>query len=150
MPVAERETDEERAEREEAEREEAARFEELVAEALEGLPPQFAQYLENIIVAVEPWPSRSVRRTLGLKQRETLLGYYHGVPQTERSTSYGAVMPDRVEIYREPILDEADSTCPDDGDFEETVREVVRTTVLHEIGHHFGMSDEDLGRVDYD
>jgi predicted Zn-dependent protease with MMP-like domain len=150
MPVAERESDEEQAERQEAEREEAERFEELVDEALEGLPPPFAERLANVAVVVEPWPSRSVRRTLGLKHRETLLGYYQGIPQTERTTSYGAVLPDRIEIYREPILDEADATCPDDGDFEETVRQVVRKTVLHEIGHHFGLSDEDLGRVDYD
>jgi predicted Zn-dependent protease with MMP-like domain len=58
-------------------------------------------------------------------------------------------MPDRILIFREPILDEADATCPQDGDFDEAVRQVVLKTVLHEVGHHFGLSDEDLERLQY-
>ena len=131
-------------------REEAARFEELVEEALTDLPPVWAERLENVDVVVEVWPSTEVLHDVGLGDEDTLLGYYHGIPQTERSTSYGGVLPDRIEIYREPILDEADATCPENGDFEATVRQVIRTTVLHEIGHHFGLSDEDLRRLNYD
>jgi predicted Zn-dependent protease with MMP-like domain len=150
------EDESEQAEREEADGEESARFDELVEEALESLPAQFAARMENVDVVVEPWPSQQVRREMGLERDETLLGLYRGVPQTERSTSYGVAtpfdmpMPDRIEIYREPILDEADATCPEGGDLEETVRQVIRTTVLHEVGHHFGLSDDDLERVDFD
>ena len=133
----------------EATREERERFEELVEEALVSLPPEFAERLENVDVVVEVWPPRRTLRDLGIGPGGTLLGLYQGIPQTERTTSYGAVLPDRIVIYREPVLDEADATCPEDGDFEETVRRVVRRTVLHEIGHHFGLSDEDLERLDY-
>jgi predicted Zn-dependent protease with MMP-like domain len=132
-----------------AERAERERFEELVEEALEHLPEQFAVRLENVDVVVEGQPSRRLLRDMGIPMGGTLLGLYQGIPQTERTTAYGAVLPDRIAIYREPILDEADATCPKDGDFEETVRQVVRRTVLHEIGHHFGLSDDDLDRLDY-
>jgi predicted Zn-dependent protease with MMP-like domain len=124
-------------------------FEDLVDEALEDLPEEFAERLDNIDIVVRSRPSRRLLQEMGLLGRSTLLGLYQGVPQTHRSTSYGNVMPDRVLIFREPILDEADATCPEDGDFDEAVREVVRTTVLHEIGHHFGLTDEDLRRLRY-
>jgi predicted Zn-dependent protease with MMP-like domain len=137
-------------EKERIDREESERFEELVEEALANLPPVWAERMENIDVAVEAWPSPDVLEAVGLGENDDLLGYYHGVPQTERSTSYGAVLPDRIEIYREPTLDEADATCPADGDFEATVRDIIRTTVLHEIGHHFGLSDDDLKRLNFD
>ncbi|MBM4016828.1 MAG: metallopeptidase family protein [Planctomycetes bacterium] len=105
--------------------------------------------MENVDVVTEARPSRRTLREVGIEPGGTLLGLYQGVPQTERTTSYGAVLPDRIVIYREPVLDEADASCPEGGDFEETVRQVVRQTVLHEIGHHFGLSDEDLERLDY-
>lgn len=124
-------------------------FEELVDEALEDLPEEFADRLDNIDVVVQARPSRKILREMGLLGRRTLLGLYQGVPQTRRDTNYGNVMPDRILIFREPILDEADATCPRDGDFDEAVRQVVLKTVLHEVGHHFGLSDEDLERLQY-
>jgi predicted Zn-dependent protease with MMP-like domain len=133
----------------EAEREERQRFEELVEEALEDLPPEFAERLDNVDVVVRGRPSSKTLCDMGVPLGESLLGLYQGVPQTQRSVEYGNVLPDRIEVYREPILDEADALCPQDGDFEETVRQVIRKTVLHEIGHHFGLSDEDLRRLDY-
>ncbi|MCX5682740.1 MAG: metallopeptidase family protein [Planctomycetota bacterium] len=107
------------------ERAERERFEELVEEALEGLPEQFAARLENVDVVVEGEPSRRTLRDMEIPAGGTLFGLYQGIPQTERTTAYGAVMPDRIIIYREPILDEADATCPKDGDFEATVRQCV-------------------------
>lgn len=132
---------------------EAERFEELVEEALEDLPDEFAERLDNVDVVVKPRPGSKLLREMGIDRGGTLLGLYQGVPQTLRTSDYGNVMPDRILIFREPILDEADATCsPDapDDEFENVVRDVVRTTVLHEIGHHFGLSDEDLERLDYD
>ena len=129
------------------------RFEELVDEAVEGLPDEFAARLDNIDVVVRAYPSRKTLREMGLLGRGTLLGLYQGVPQTERTTAYGNVMPDRILIFREPVLDEADAQCdpqaPEE-EFEDVVRAVIRRTVLHEIGHHFGLSDEDLRRIEYD
>jgi len=128
------------------------RFEELVDEAVDSLPEAFSSRLDNVDVVVAAWPSRRIRREMGLRGRATLLGLYQGIPQTQRSTQYGNVMPDRILIFREPILDEADAICPPEGtqeDFEDTVRDVVRRTVLHEIGHHFGLSEADLRRIDF-
>jgi predicted Zn-dependent protease with MMP-like domain len=133
----------------ESTREERERFDELVEEALEDLPPEIAARMQNVDVVVKAWPSRRILKELGMGHDETLLGYYHGIPLDERTTTYGNVLPDFIEVYREPILDEADATCLEDGDFEKTVREVIRTTVLHEIGHHFGLSEDDLDRLDY-
>jgi predicted Zn-dependent protease with MMP-like domain len=131
-------------------REEAERFEELVEEALENFPEEWAARLDNVDVVVEPEPARQTLRDMGIPYSKTLLGLYQGIPQTQRNTSYGAVMPDRIVVYRGPILDEADQECPRDGDFEAAVRRVIRKTVLHEIGHHFGLSDDDLKRLHYD
>ena len=132
--------------------EEAARFDELVDEALEDLPEEFAARLDNVDVIVKARPTRRMLHEVGVGRGGTLLGLYQGVPQTRRTVEYGNVMPDRILIFRDPILDEADALCPPeapDEEFEETVRQVVRKTVLHEIGHHFGLSDEDLRRIDY-
>jgi predicted Zn-dependent protease with MMP-like domain len=123
-------------------------FEDLVDEALEDLPDEFAERLDNVDIVVRSRPTRRMLREVGIR-RGTLLGLYQGVPQTHRSTSYGSVLPDRILVFREPILDEADALCPQDGDFDEAVRRVVCKTVLHEIGHHFGLSDDDLERIRY-
>lgn len=125
-------------------------FEELVEVALEGLPPEFAARLENIDVEVEARPSRRTLRQMGLLGRGTLLGLYQGIPQTRRTTHYGNVLPDRIVIYREPILEEADAVSDEEGeDLDAAVRKIVRRTVLHEVGHHFGLSDGELRRLDY-
>jgi predicted Zn-dependent protease with MMP-like domain len=128
-------------------------FDSLVDEALEGLPAEFAERLDNIDVVVKVRPSRRQLREMDIPAGDTLLGLYEGVSQTERDSTYGNVLPDRILIFREPILDEADDTCPPeapDKEFEKVVRDVIRTTVLHEIGHYFGLSDKDLRRLDYD
>ena len=93
-------------------------------------------------------PSARTLRDMGLAGRGTLLGLYRGIPQTRRTTRYGNVLPDEIVIYREPILEKARAECPD-GDRDATVRALVRKTVLHEIGHHFGLSEAELRRIDY-
>jgi predicted Zn-dependent protease with MMP-like domain len=128
-------------------------FEDLVDEAVKDLPPEFAARLENIDIVVKARPSRRLLREMEIPADDTLLGLYQGVSQKDRDSTYGNVMPDRILIFREPILDEADATCPPedpDEEFQKVVRDVIRTTVLHEIGHYFGLTDEDLERLDYD
>jgi len=111
-------------------------FESLVAQALDGLPSEFAELLENVAVMVEEEPERAVIESLGHDPRETtLFGLYQGVPQPSRDTYYSA-LPDRVTIYRGPIL----RHCRDRLD---VVRQ-VRDTVIHELGHHFGLGDEEM------
>jgi predicted Zn-dependent protease with MMP-like domain len=102
------------------------RFEELVGDALDLLPPDFAAAMDNVVVLIE---DRN-------PDEPTLLGLYHGVALTERTSDYGGVLPDRIFIYREAILD----ICHDEDD---VVNEVA-VTVLHEIAHHFGIDDARL------
>jgi predicted Zn-dependent protease with MMP-like domain len=111
-------------------------FERLVAEALDSLPPEFQAKLENVEVVIEAWPSREDMKRAGLSRGQTLFGLYQGVPLTERTTRYGLVLPDKITIYQGPI--EAYSRSA------EEVHRRVRHVVMHELGHHFGISDERL------
>jgi predicted Zn-dependent protease with MMP-like domain len=106
------------------------RFEELVGEALDGIPPQFTKAMRNVAVFVEDVP-----------EDPTLLGLYVGIPLTERTTSYAGVLPDRIMIYRSTIC----AICSS----EEQVVDEVRKTVVHEVAHHFGIDDERLHELGY-
>jgi predicted Zn-dependent protease with MMP-like domain len=111
-------------------------FEALVEQALDGLPEEFADLLDNVAVVVEEEPDADDLEALGLDpETDDLFGLYVGVPLTERDSFYSA-MPDRVEIYRGPILRNCDNR-------RQVIRE-VRDTVIHELGHHFGMEEEDM------
>ncbi len=114
-------------------------FEDLVEEALASLPEEFLGALENIEVVVEDWPTAEDLEEAGLDRhgRGTLLGLYHGVPLTERGAWYAGVEPDLITIYQRPIEAVA-------GQSPEAVRGQVRITVLHEVGHYFGIDDERL------
>ncbi|MFE0022113.1 metallopeptidase family protein [Amycolatopsis sp. NPDC059021] len=102
------------------------RFEELVSEALDEVPPEFAEAMDNVVVLVEEFN----------EEEPSILGLYHGVALTERTSDYGGVLPDRISIYRRPILEMCES--------EEHVVEEVLVTVMHELGHHFGIDDARL------
>ena len=109
------------------------RFEELVADALDSIPDELGRHMENVAVVVEDWPTPE--QLAG--RRGTLLGLYEGIDLTRRSPiSYGAVMPDRITIFRGPLCrlarDEAD------------LARQIRVTVIHEVGHHFGIDDARL------
>lgn len=111
-------------------------FEALVAEALDSLPPDIQEKLENVEVVVGWRPSPAQLRRLELGPGHTLFGLYEGVPLTGRTSGYGMVLPDKITIFRQPI----EARCRSD----EQVRHTVRRTVLHELAHHFGISDERL------
>ena len=109
------------------------RFEQLVADALDSIPERLGRMMENVAVFVEDWPTR---RQLG-RRGGTLLGLYEGIDLTRRSPlSYGGVMPDRITVFRGPITAIAQT--------EEQLVEMVTTTVIHEVAHHFGISDARL------
>jgi predicted Zn-dependent protease with MMP-like domain len=118
------------------------RFVSLVRQALDGLPSPYRDWLANVEVVVERKPRRHQLRHIGLQPDETLFGLYEGVPLTERASDYGMVLPDKITIFQEP-LEQAFS------EDEELVAE-VRSTVLHELAHHFGISDEELDRLALD
>jgi len=109
------------------------RFEELVSDALDSIPLEIWDDMENVAVLVEDWPRPGQAATEG----GTLLGLYEGVPVTSRSPlGYTGVMPDRITIFRGPL-------CQRAGD-EDDLAAQVQVTVLHEVGHYFGMSDARL------
>ncbi len=119
----------------------AATFRALVDEALDGLPARFLPYLEGLAVDVEPMPDEATLQSIGEDDPRSLLGLYEGTPLTERSVSQPAEWPERIVIYQRNI----ERGC-------RTRREIVRqvrTTVLHEIGHHFGLDEEDLEELGY-
>jgi predicted Zn-dependent protease with MMP-like domain len=111
-------------------------FEQLVVEALDALPQRFRRHLQNIAVVVEQAPSRELLESLGLWPDHTLLGLYEGIPLPERGYGYGNVLPDRITIFQRPI--ETMCCTPPE------IRDVVQETVLHELGHYFGLDDEQL------
>lgn len=113
------------------------RFEELVSEALDSIPEGLWSFIENIVVTVEEWPTRRQIESSRVPPGSTLLGLYEGVPLTVRTSNYGLVPPDKITIFRGPIL----QFCPP---IEDAIRAQVRQTVLHEVAHHFGISDERL------
>ena len=117
---------------------ERERFEQLVEEALAGLPPQFAVRLENVSIMVEDLASPEKLAKSGINDPHHLLGLYEGIPLTERHQGYYGVLPDRITIFRLPI-EEMSRT-------DEEVKEQVRRTVMHELGHYFGMDEERLRR----
>ena len=105
------------------------RFEELVGEALDLIPAPLAGAMDNVVVLVEDRNEREPE----------LLGLYEGVALTERTSDYAGVLPDRITVYRDAILD----VCDD----EEDVVEEVAVTVVHEVAHHFGIDEETLHRL---
>lgn len=114
---------------------EAHTFEQLVVSALDELPAEFATHLQNIEISIAPSPDLAQRQAVGIKPWQTLYGLYEGVPLTER-TSGMILLPDRITLFQEPL--ERDFPHPAE------LRAQVRRTVLHEIAHFFGISDERL------
>jgi predicted Zn-dependent protease with MMP-like domain len=120
---------------------ETRKFEQLVAAAIEALPDEFRERLENIDIVVADEPTRAQLRWSDLARSETLFGLYEGVPLIDRTSGYSFVVPDKITIFQKPI----ESFCKNDA---QVIAE-VRRVVLHEIAHHFGIDDdrlEELGR----
>ena len=113
-----------------------AHFRKLVREAIATIPGPLLERVHNVAIVIERRPSVADRKAARVRRGDTLLGLYHGIPLTERGEYYNLVLPDKISIYQEPI----EEMCDDD----EAVREQVRRTVLHEIGHYFGISDDRL------
>ena len=117
-------------------------FERLVARAVNSLPEEFRTKLENVDVAVEDWPSRGQLNRARLRQGQTLLGLYEGVPLTRRGRHYGLVPPDKITLFQKPI----EVKCKDEAEIAVEIQRVVR----HEIAHHFGIGDARLRQIERD
>lgn len=115
------------------------RFEKLVQQAIEELPEEFREKLENVAVIVEDNPSEELLERMEIPPDDTLLGLYEGTPLPERGVE-APLYPDRIWIFKQPIEEECDS--------EEDIKEEIKTTIVHEVAHFFGLDDdylEDLG-----
>ncbi|HEX3179068.1 MAG TPA: metallopeptidase family protein [Methylomirabilota bacterium] len=115
-------------------------FEALVDKALRKLPRKFRERIANIAVVVEDWADEETLRELGIEPPDTLYGLYRGIDITRRDSSYGNVLPDVITIYRGPIVEDAED--------EADMADLVRETVIHEVGHYFGLDDETMHRIE--
>ena len=115
-------------------------FEALVERALRTLPRLFKTKIANVAVVVEDWADDETLRELGIEPPDTLYGLYRGIDLTHRDSSYGNVLPDTIHIYQGPIQED----CTD----AEEMAELVRDTVIHEIGHYFGLDDDTMEGIE--
>ena len=115
-------------------------FEAVVERALRGLPRAFKERLANIAVVVEEWADDETLEEMEIEPPDTLYGLYRGVDLTHRDSTYGNVLPDTVTIYQGPIEEDCET--------EEEMAEVICDTVVHEIGHYFGLDDETMHRIE--
>lgn len=115
-------------------------FEQLVANAIDTLPTFFLEQMHNIEILVAPRPSLATLRRMEIGPGEMLLGLYEGVPLTKRTTSYMLVAPDTITLYQQPIEQIAHGDPV-------AIQEQVRHTIIHEIAHHFGISDDRLRQL---
>jgi predicted Zn-dependent protease with MMP-like domain len=117
-----------------------ARFERLVEEALREIPKRFRSEMKNVAVVVEDEPSQELLEEMEIEPGDTLFGLYQGTPLPERSWAFGNNLPDRISIYQRPT-EEACET-------EDDIRDCVAETVIHEFGHYFGMSEDEIEEIE--
>jgi predicted Zn-dependent protease with MMP-like domain len=115
-------------------------FERLVERALRKLPRRFRARLENIAIVVEDWADEETLDEMGIEPPDTLYGLYRGTDLTRRDLQYGGVLPDVIAIYQGPIQEDCETI--------EAMEELVRDTVAHEVGHYFGLDDDQLSEIE--
>jgi predicted Zn-dependent protease with MMP-like domain len=116
------------------------RFAKLVEDALKEIPKRFRDEMRNVAVVVEDEPSQDILDEMEMEPGDTLFGLYQGTPLPERGWSYGNNLPDRISIYQTPTEDACDT--------EDEIRDCVAETVIHEFGHYFGMSEEEIEDIE--
>ncbi|MDW7711571.1 MAG: metallopeptidase family protein [Deferrisomatales bacterium] len=117
------------------------RFEQLAEEAFDALPEELLGHVDNVVFVVEDWPDAETLAEMGIESPSDLLGLYQGISLAERSVTAGGSLPDRILLYQRPIEHWARVDGLD-------VYDVIYDTLLHEIGHHFGLDEEDLARLE--
>ena len=115
-------------------------FERHVSDALATIPERFRKAMRNIAIVVEDEPSQDLLEDMEIEPPDTLLGLYQGTPLTERTSAYGNVLPDRVLIFQGPHERSAED--------EEDLVVAIGETLIHEIGHYFGLSEEQIEEIE--
>ena len=116
-------------------------FENLLSEAIRELPAEFRNRLKNVAIMVEDYPSEELKERMGLSPHDTLFGLYEGVPLTQRGFFEQPLYPDRILIFQRSLEDECDSL--------DELKEEMKTTLVHEVAHFFGISDDHLRELGY-
>jgi predicted Zn-dependent protease with MMP-like domain len=116
------------------------RFEELVKDALASIPARFRKAIHNVAIVVEEEPSAALLREMEIEPPDTLFGLYQGTPLTERRWDYGNTLPDRVTLFQGPIERESED--------EEDAVVAIGETLIHELGHYFGLSEEEIEEIE--
>lgn len=116
-------------------------FRRLVAEAIDSIPPRFAQHVRNVAIVIEDAPADDLLAEMAMVPPETLLGLYQGTPLPERHWDHGNDLPDRILLFQQPIEDEAEE---EDGD----IVGVIGETLIHELGHYFGLSEDEIMAIE--
>ena len=115
----------------------ADELEAIARDTLRRLPAPFADSLGDVVLLVQDFADERTLREMGIDDPFELSGLYEGIPLTERSVEQSGTLPERIFLYRRPILDEW-------ADGEETLEHLVAHVLIHEVGHHFGLSDDDI------
>jgi predicted Zn-dependent protease with MMP-like domain len=115
-------------------------FEKLVAEAVTLIPARFRREMKNLSLVVEDEPTAELLADMEIEPPDSLYGLYQGTPLTERTWGFGNTLPDRITIYQRPIEED----CED----EDEVRAVIGETLIHEVGHYFGLSEEEIEEIE--
>ena len=116
------------------------KFEKLVAEAIELIPARFRREMKNIAVVVEDEPGADLLEEMEIEPPDSLYGLYQGTPLPERTWGYGNTLPDRVTLFKDVIEEDCES--------EDDVRDCIAETLIHEVGHYFGLSEEEIEEIE--
>ena len=117
-----------------------AAFEQLVAEAVTLIPARFRREMKNLALVVEEEPSAELLEEMEIEPPDSLYGLYQGTPLPERTWSFGNTLPDRITLFQRPIEED----CED----EDEIRVVIGETLIHEVGHYFGLSEEEIEAIE--
>jgi predicted Zn-dependent protease with MMP-like domain len=118
-----------------------AEFEEIAQAAFDRLPRRFRDMTKDVLIRVEDFPTDDVLDSLGIESEFGLLGLYHGVDLTRQSLLDVSPLPEMIFLYRRPILDYW-------AEHDDTLGDIITHVLVHEIGHHFGLSDDDMARIE--
>jgi predicted Zn-dependent protease with MMP-like domain len=117
-----------------------AQFNVLVEEALNDIPPRFRDAMKNIAIVIEDDPAPELLAEMEIEPPDSLYGLYQGTPLTERHWGYGNALPDRISLYQRPIEEDAEDA--------EDVIVCIAETLIHEIGHYFGLSEDEIEEIE--
>lgn len=115
-------------------------FEKLIADCLDELPHEYISGLKNVLITFADVPSDEQRKKLGLRCHESLFGLYEGIPRTKRTDSYNLVLPDKITLFKLPILETSDDP--------ESLKKQIKHTLWHEVAHHYGLDHDRIHEIE--